>query len=735
MPSLIQKPLSYSIHIILVSGIAIPFSAFAVDTSELNNSATPTATFDEIVVTAEDRNSEKSGRYTISKTDSSTKLRLSQKETPQSVSVVTTQKMKDKNITNLSKALDDANGVTVQKTDGGRRAFYARGYAIDHYQVDGADVNYEGAWLAGEDIAGTDIYDRVEVTKGSTGLMSGNGNPSAGVNLVRKRANNVAPTGEINLNANHYGNYGVMADYGQALNQTGTVRGRIVTSYNDGDTGRDREKNGKALVYAVVDADITPNTSLGGSAKYEKSKQHGTMWGGLPAFYSNGQQAKWDASDSNAPGWTTWDSESKEYNLVLNHAFDNGWNGKIQGNYREATADPKLFYAYGDAIDKKTGVGYKASPGRFNTDRTEKSVSADLKGNFDLFGRTHQFAIGADHDQYKRLAYQYDNNVFAPLGNYYDIMDGSYPEPTWGTKAKKGEIETTKSSAFISTQLKLTEPLALVLGSRITDYKNKGDYYGSKIDQKSDSVVTPFAGVTYAVTKNHSLYASYADIFQPQSGIYRKINGDTIEPITGKSYEIGLKSNNDDNTLTSQITLFKSNRDNVAEKDGANTVTGSTMTPPEQAYRAVDGQETKGFEVEVSGKLAPNWQATMGYSNVDAKARDGSPTQTGVPSNTIKLFTTYDMQSVPGLTIGGGVNWSDKRYVLINNPITKTQQKYTQDPVTLVSLMARYAVNKNLDFQLNVDNALDEDYLAGQGFSQLTYGDPLSVSGKLTYRF
>ena len=37
-----------------------------------------------------------------------------------------------------------------------------------------------------------------------------------------------------------------------------------------------------------------------------------------------------------------------------------------------------------------------------------------------------------------------------------------------------------------------------------------------------------------------SAYASYTDIFLPQSE--RDANGQQIEPIVGKSYELGLKS-------------------------------------------------------------------------------------------------------------------------------------------------------------------------------------------------
>ena len=67
--------------------------------------------------------------------------------------------------------------------------------------------------------------------------------------------------------------------------------------------------------------------------------------------------------------------------------------------------------------------------------------------------------------------------------------------------------------------------------------------------------------------------------------------------------------------------------------------------------------------------------------------------------------------------------------------MTKRSEKYGQDDVTLASIMARYAVNENLEAQINVNNLFNQKYLAGSTFSELTYGEPLNVVGRLTYRF
>lgn len=128
---------------------------------------------------------EGSGSYTTGATRTATRMALSPRETPQSVSVITRQQMDDQNLTSIADVLGKTPGITVTKLDSSRASFQARGFEIDNFQIDGIPA----AFRFGNGIDQTDmvIYDRVEVLRGATGLLSGFGSPSATVNLVRKR--------------------------------------------------------------------------------------------------------------------------------------------------------------------------------------------------------------------------------------------------------------------------------------------------------------------------------------------------------------------------------------------------------------------------------------------------------------------------------------------------------------------------------------------------------------------
>ncbi|WP_230657342.1 TonB-dependent siderophore receptor [Psychrobacter sp. I-STPA10] len=698
----------------------------------------PATTVDPIVITSDSQPTitENTKAYTAPATSSATGLTLSAQETPQSMSVITNQQMKDQNLTDLSKALDSSIGVSAKSLDGARVSLSARGFGINQYQVDGMNSYFRGGSSASETSTNTAIYDHIEVVRGATGLMTGTGDPSASINLVRKHANNKTPVTEISATANRFGNYGVSIDHSQALTASGNVRGRVIAGYSDGDTYIEREQKGNIIAYTTIDADIGDNTTANIGVSYQKNKQHAAMWGALPAYFSDGTKTDWDVSKNASVDWANWDSENLNYFAGLQHTFANGWQGSIKGSYSDNTAKPKLFYINGTVVDKQTGLGVKPLSARYDRYRDQQVIQTDISGYFDAFGQTHQFIIGATHDKNHTLSQSYDAIDPAPISSFL-TWDGSYPEPKW--KDNTGDVEetddttTTQNGAFISTQLKLAEPLSVILGSRFANYKVKGNSYGDELNRNFSSIKTPYAGVVYDINNNHSLYVNYADIFKPQEE--RKENGDYLDPIRGTNYEIGVKSRSDNGKLQSQFSVFKIVQDNLAQLDSGKTVVGTK--PPEDAYYGAKGATSQGIEVEVTGEINPNWQASIGYTQFNAKDRDDKAINTQYPNRTIKLFTTYDMSNViNGLTIGGGVNWADETYAYIANPVSKQNEKYTQKPVTLVNLMANYAITDNLAAQLNVTNLLNQKYYSRVGFyKQVFYGEPINVMGRLTYRF
>jgi outer membrane receptor for ferric coprogen and ferric-rhodotorulic acid len=112
-----------------------------------------------------------------------TKLPLSIRQTPQSITVISRERMDRESLFSVNDVLQNVTGVYTSFYDSQRPLYFARGFQITEFQVDGMPT-YSGSTNQEYDTA---LYDRVEVIRGAHGLLTGAGIPSAVVNLTRKR--------------------------------------------------------------------------------------------------------------------------------------------------------------------------------------------------------------------------------------------------------------------------------------------------------------------------------------------------------------------------------------------------------------------------------------------------------------------------------------------------------------------------------------------------------------------
>ncbi|PZQ62649.1 MAG: TonB-dependent siderophore receptor, partial [Variovorax paradoxus] len=238
---------------------------------------------------------EGSGSYTTNgMVSSATRLDLTLRETPQSISIITRDRMDDQGLAQVSDVLRQAPGLNfIQSGDAGTdsNAVYARGFAVENYQIDG--IAQTDSWLTQTgDLA---PYDRVEIVRGATGLLNGVGTPAATINLVRKR-----PTaqfqGMASLSAGSWNQVRGEVDIGGPLNDAGSVRGRIVAAAQKGNSWIDRYEGKKQIFYGIVEADLSRDTRLTAGVELQQHDNDGTARSGLPLFFSDGTLARWDRS-------------------------------------------------------------------------------------------------------------------------------------------------------------------------------------------------------------------------------------------------------------------------------------------------------------------------------------------------------------------------------------------------------------------------------------------------------
>ncbi|HDX0836818.1 TPA: ferric-rhodotorulic acid/ferric-coprogen receptor FhuE [Stenotrophomonas maltophilia] len=710
------QPQRLSVAVLAVLCAVAP-AAFAETAADPTN-------LDKVVVKGE-----RAEGYSVRRTSAGTRFDLAPREIPQSISIISHQRIEDQNLDDIIDVLANTTGVTSTQSDSERTEFYARGFYIDAYQFDGLPTQMVQNWSYGDSGLDLALYDRVEVVRGATGLLSGAGNPSASVNLIRKHADSAELNGSVSVNVGSWGRTRTTVDVGSALNASGTVRGRVIGSYLDTDGQMDRYNQRKTLGYAVIDADLTPDTQLSVGYDYQQKRANGATWGGFPMLYSDGSRTGYDESFNASPNWTYWDTTSKRAFATLQHAFSNGWKFKVGATHDETKADDKLFYpAYNDwttgasNFDRTNGTGISPSAGFYNTERKVTGVDGYVDGPFQLFGREHQFMAGLSYN--KRDYANYGDYQVGGAGKSWDPFTsylhwtGNISEPNWNPLALASQGTITQKAGYAAVRLSLADPLKLIIGARYTDWKSEGEN-----DDREHKVTTPYAGLVYDINDTYSAYASYTEIFQPQTA--RDRNDRYLDPVDGKSYEVGVKGAWFDNRLNASLAVFRIEQDNVAQ------VTSEPIIgrPGEFASIAARGTVSRGFEFEVNGELAPGWNATFGASRYVAKDINDADINTNLPQTALKLFTSYTPQSLQELTVGGGANWQNRIYYAV-----PAYGRIEQSGYALVSAFVRYRISPEFSVQANLNNLLDKKYLSQiNGYG--AYGDGRNGSLTFTWSF
>ncbi|MCE3254399.1 MAG: TonB-dependent siderophore receptor [Cellvibrio sp.] len=679
------------------------------------------------------------GKYSVGQgktLDTATGLGLTIEETPQSVSVLTFERMQDQNITSILEAVNSAVGVTSEEVDNVRNSFYSRGFQIDSYQIDGVPTSWSLGGDSGETVADTVIYERIEFVRGATGLMTAVGDPSASINLVRKHANSKDLTGFVDVGVGSWDKRTLAADVATGLNESGSIRGRLVGRHLEGESYVDYYEDDKNTLYGVLEADLTDATLVRVGASYQNNDPKSTVWGVLPGFFSDGTRPDWDVSTTTAMDWNRWESTNTNYFASINHSFSNGWELLANYNNLHYETEARLLYVYGNVV-KETGGGLNAQRYRSEGESKQDSFDIQLKGDFSLFNQTHDFVAGALYadqaaETFTRLPLGGDMSGGydrVSVENFYEW--GDLHEPEWSVESTQSQdIETEQRGYYAATRLSATDKLKFILGGRMATWERNGFDWSGVVDYGNENEFIPYAGALYDLTDTHRAYVSYTEIFKPQNN--RDANGDFLDPLIGESAEIGLKSRFLDDRLQTTVAYFDIQQDNLAQLD-----TNFVGTPEQMsAYIAAEGAQSKGFEIEVVGQPIDGWNISAGYTNFSIEDAQGNDLNTDNSTESIKLFTSYEFGgALENLMLGGGVNWQNETYSEGINPIGQPD-RLTQDAYALVNLMARYAFTDDLSVQFNAANVTDEKYYSQVGyFSTYRYGTPRNYTLGMNYKF
>lgn len=655
------------------------------------------------------------------------KMSQSLRHTPQSVSVLTRQRLDDQNITNLTSMLEQTPGIIVDYTDSERVTYYSRGYQIDAIQYDGATVS-QGSGGGSFIQSDSAIIDHVEVLRGATGMIRGSGNPSGTVNLVRKR-----PTydfhGSASVTAGTWDAMRYVADVSGPLTEGGTIRGRMIAVHDDRDFFQDARMERKNVLYGVLAADLGERTTVTGGIEYTELDATGS-WGGLPANF-NGSSLHLPRDTYLGANWNRWNRSNVQTFGELEHFFDNDWRLKLSAT--------QTYFRLDDNGFKQTYISRTSTvnPYLVNVSVTEgdggkseqTNLSGTLNGPFQLFGRTHELMLGVERIRNEATASATAarsmlTNVDIRTWNPSTVL----PEPVIDITASPVATTSTQEAVHATWRISLADPLTAIIGARLNWYdydqhvKANGDY---TVNQE----VVPYAALIYDLNDNFSLYGSYTEIFNPQDAT--DAAGSVLDPVTGEVYETGIKGEFYEGRLNTSLALFRINQVGKALDDVSSPNPCPPYYPNGYCKVASGKSRSDGFELEISGEVLPGLQVSGGYTYTtteylkDTVGNTGNVLRSTDPKRLLRLFSSYRL---PGQyddwTVGGGVQAQSDTYSRSGTAEAR------QGGYAVYNAMVRYRINDNWSAQFNANNLFDREYYKKIGTTATAYyyADPRNVS-------
>ncbi|HBO9841805.1 TPA: TonB-dependent siderophore receptor [Pseudomonas aeruginosa] len=650
------------------------------------------------------------------------KVPLKPRELPQSASVIDHERLEQQNLFSLDEAMQQATGVTVQPFQLLTTAYYVRGFKVDSFELDGVPALLGNTASSPQDMA---IYERVEILRGSNGLLHGTGNPAATVNLVRKRPQREFAA-STTLSAGRWDRYRAEVDVGGPLSASGNVRGRAVAAYEDRDYFYDVADQGTRLLYGVTEFDLSPDTLLTVGAQYQHIDSITNM-AGVP-MAKDGSNLGLSRDTYLDVDWDRFKWDTYRAFGSLEQQLGGGWKGKVSAEYQEA--DSRLRYAgsFG-AIDPQTGDGGQLMGAAYKFKSIQRSLDANLNGPVRLFGLTHELLGGVTYAQgeTRQDTARFLNLPNTPV-NVYRWDPHGVPRPQIGQYTSPGTTTTTQKGLYALGRIKLAEPLTLVVGGR----ESWWDQDTPATRFKPGRQFTPYGGLIWDFARDWSWYVSYAEVYQPQAD-RQTWNSEPLSPVEGKTYETGIKGELADGRLNLSLAAFRIDLENNPQEDPDHP------GPPNNPFYIGGGKvRSQGFELEGTGYLTPYWSLSAGYTYTsteylkDGQNDSGTRYSTFTPRHLLRLWSNYDLPwQDRRWSVGGGLQ-AQSDYSVDYRGVSMRQGGYA-----LVNMRLGYKIDEHWTAAVNVNNLFDRTYyqsLSNPNWNN-RYGEPRSFNVSLRGAF
>lgn len=667
--------------------------------------------------------------------ESGSRLNLSARENPASVSVADRKTIERIGARNFQDAANALPGVNASAPPGWGGYVSYRGFngAQISQLFNGINLQYGGAARP----VGAWIYDRVELLGGPSSFLNGSGAVGGSLNVITKLANREEDTFEGRMSYGRYDTWETAVGFNKALNSGDGPRhyARLDYSRTSSNGYIDRQENGAGNLAFSLLSDINDRLSHTLAIEYLEEKEDSPYWGtpvlqpltGKLQIDKHNRFNNYNVEDGRYEQRTRWIRSITDYQLDDNTQLRNTfYHYDGQRDYRNL--EVYRYNSDNSAIDRSGGYRQRHDQ-EVNGDRFELTHQAQL------FGLASDWALGVDYNTNQQTNYPLSKGAFDTIdpdgfepGHFLDIPGMDAPR----TKGRSTWTDT--SSAFVENRTRLTEQLALITALRYDhiDFEIVDHAAQARLDKRWDAI-TGRLGLVYDLTSNVSLYTQYSTSAEPPGGTLTSASIAQVSNFdlsTGRQFEVGSKFDFLDGRGSATAAAYRIVRKNISVP--SSTVPNTT----EQA-----GQQTStGIELAASFKITPKLLAAGNFSWVRAEYDEFNETIAGVvfsrkgknpvniPDRVANLWLTYDV--APDWQLGADVRYVSSVYA--NTANTTWVPSYT-----VYGLSMTHDLDKHVQVSARLRNLTDEVYarFIHQSNTQYYVGEPRSLEVAVQWKY
>jgi iron complex outermembrane recepter protein len=571
----------------------------------------------------------------------SAKANLDPMDLPQATSIIKIEDLKNQQVVSVSDILKNANGVYIMGTTGGyQEEIASRGFSLSSNNTFKNGIRYYNGMMLE-----TSGLEKVEFLKGSAAMLFGNVSPGGILNMVTKKPK-YDFGGEVSFANASFNSYKPTFDVFGSLNQTKTIAFRFNGSYEKADSFRNEVASERFYFNPSFAFKLSNKTNLLIETDYTNDSRTPDFGAGIIDY----QIVSIPRNRFLGVSWGKYDSEQFSNTITVSHQFNTNWNIKFVNGIR--------YYAtelFSNTRPNSGANGAVQTNGDWNRSIQQTKAKdnyfiqqVDLNGQFNTGKITHKVLFGGDVENFKTKTTAFNQFANYDTINIFEEYNAS-AEPTIPTMTKNTLTSAPISRFGIYAQdlISFTKNWKVLAGIRYSYQDTESNVYkfsdgSNNITKNNDGAFSPRVGLIYQPTKNHSIFATYSNSFELNSG--QDENGVGLKPSIVDQYEIGVKNILLKNKLFLNVTLYQIANDRFYQQSLANGNTYSYI-------KVLAGEvRSQGVEIDINANPIEGLSIIAGYSFNETKFMDSEYYIPGSqlrynPKNTANLSANYTIKN------------------------------------------------------------------------------------------